>query len=269
MLLMVAPVLLLSLSPNSVTGIGKRAFHGCSGLTSVTIGNSVTSIGEKAFCLCTGLTSVTIGNSVASIGNYAFDGCSGLASVTIPNSVTSIGKRAFHGCWGLASVTIGNSVTTIGEKAFGYCSALTSLTIPDGVTSIGDGAFYGCSGLESIVLKTATPPAAGGSLVSDYSLNGGCLYVPCGAVRAYQKAKEWRKFTQKQTFFPHTVSIAANDSLAGAVQIDQEPTCGNAEAIVSAIPDNGYEFVQWSDGNTDNPRKLLVDSDINLTALFR
>ena len=80
-----------------VTSIGDKAFHGCTGLTSVTIGNSVTSIGEMAFRGCTGLTSVTIPNSVTSIGEYAFSYCSGLTSVTIPNSVTSIGRSAFSG----------------------------------------------------------------------------------------------------------------------------------------------------------------------------
>ena len=38
--------------PNSVTSIGKYAFFGCSGLTSVTIPNSVTSIEEDAFYDC-------------------------------------------------------------------------------------------------------------------------------------------------------------------------------------------------------------------------
>ena len=119
--------------PNTVTSIGKVAFYGCRGLTSVTIPNSVTSIGDYAFYGCSSLTSVTIPNSVTSIGDHVFSDCSGLTSVTIPNSITSIGDHAFSDCSGLTSVTIPNSVTSIGRSAFYGCSGLTSVTIPNPV----------------------------------------------------------------------------------------------------------------------------------------
>ena len=140
--------------PNSVTSIGDFAFFNCSGLTSVTIPNSVTSIGYYTFCDCSGLTSVTIPNSVTSIGDFAFCGCSALTSVTIPNSVTSIGEGCFSYCYyGLTSITIPNSVTSIGYHAFAYCYGLTSVTIPNSVTSIDDRAFIGCSGLTSLSVE--------------------------------------------------------------------------------------------------------------------
>ena len=164
----------------------KRAFDGCSGLTSVTIPDSVTSIGDWAFEGCSGLASVTIGNRVTSIGNYAFSGCSGIESLVVTagnkkyhsannciietgtkqlivgcktsiipsdGSVTSIGEGAFDGCSGLTSVTIPDSVTSIGRSAFEGCSGLTSVTIGNSVISIGNSAFDGCSGLTSITYK--------------------------------------------------------------------------------------------------------------------
>ena len=133
--------------------IGKRAFSGCTGLTSITISDSVTSVGEYAFKDCKGLTSIAIPNSVTSIGDGAFSGCTGLTSIAIPSSVTSIGGGAFSGCTGLTSIAIPNSVTSIGGDAFSGCTGLTSIAIPNSVTSVGDGAFSGCIGLTSITVS--------------------------------------------------------------------------------------------------------------------
>lgn len=37
---------------------------------------------------------------------------------------------------------------------------------------------------------------------------------------------------------------------------------------LKAIPNDGYQFVRWSDGNEDAVRKIVVASDISLTAEF-
>ncbi len=181
--------------PDSVTSIGERAFYGCKGLTSVTIGSGVTSIGSYAFYNCS-VTSVTIPNSVTSIGERAFSYCSGLTSITIGNGVTSIGDYAFYGCSGLTNITVENgnpvyhsagnclvetasktlilgcktsaiptdgSVTSIGNGAFSECSKLTSVTIPDSVTSIGVYAFSGCSGLTSITIPDSVTSIGNGA----------------------------------------------------------------------------------------------------------
>ena len=174
--------------PNSVTSIGRYAFHGCSGLTSITIPNSVFYIGGLAFYGCSGLASITIGKNVRDIGEdmqeTAFVQCSSLASIIveegnakydsrdncnaiinteyntlitgckgtiIPNNVTKIEGGSFLGS-GLTSITIPNSVTSIGVMAFYECTGLTSITIPNSVNSIGFQAFYGCRGLSNITI---------------------------------------------------------------------------------------------------------------------
>ena len=39
-------------------------------------------------------------------------------------------------------------------------------------------------------------------------------------------------------------------------------------ATISAIPDSGCHFVQWNDGNTDNPRTVILTQDTSFTAIF-
>jgi len=40
------------------------------------------------------------------------------------------------------------------------------------------------------------------------------------------------------------------------------------ELTISAEAYYGYHFVKWSDGNTDNPRTIILKQDMNLTAIF-
>ncbi len=42
----------------------------------------------------------------------------------------------------------------------------------------------------------------------------------------------------------------------------------NEQVTIEAIPDYGYHFKQWSDGNTDNPRTIVITQDTTLTAEF-
>lgn len=42
----------------------------------------------------------------------------------------------------------------------------------------------------------------------------------------------------------------------------------NTSCQIYAIPDHGYHFVQWNDGNTDNPRTIVLTCDTTFTAEF-
>ena len=115
-----------------VTSVGRCAFYGCSGLTSVTIPSSVTSIGEGAFYGCSGLTSVTIPSSVIRIGYGAFYGCSSLLRVYfLGNAPEANSLYDDYDCWwgdeNGAPITL---VSYVREGSTGWSSG-ASTDLPD------------------------------------------------------------------------------------------------------------------------------------------
>ena len=221
-----------------------------------------------AFEDCTGLTSVTIPDSVKRIGEYAFKGCTGLTSVIIPNSVTSIGDWAFQDCIGFTSITIPNSITSIESGTFCGCTGLTSVTIPNSVTRIEKYAFSQCENIRTLFVKAKEPPA----LYSDafYSIDYNIpVVVPCGTIGAYKNAEQWNRFTNYvERAAEYNVMVLSQDSTKGVVKIVQTNTCNNDTTIIVAEANEHYRFNKWSDGNMDNPRKVVVVGDTTYIAEF-
>ena len=136
-----------------MTSIGKYAFYGCTGLSSVTIPEGITSIGNSAFRNCSGLTSMNLPEGVISVDNCAFYNCTGLSSVTLPEGLAEICPSTFYGCTSLSSVTLPASIKNIFPSAFYDCSSLSSVSIPANVNTIGKSAFENCTGLTSVTIS--------------------------------------------------------------------------------------------------------------------
>ena len=77
--------------------------------------------------------------------------------------------------------------------------------------------------------------------------------------------------TTMVAFFARNPVITYNyDASMGYVSGEETTPTGVAEDYITftAIPNDGYQFVRWSDGSTDNPRTIYLDKDTAMTAIF-
>lgn len=124
---------------DTVQEIGRRAFDGCTALTSISCSN-VQEIGEEAFKSCINLRSIVCPN-VLKIGRRAFEGCTNLTNISCPN-VQGIDGRVFEGCTNLTDISCPN-VQEINKQAFEGCNNLTYINLGNYFKSYNDFAKSG------------------------------------------------------------------------------------------------------------------------------
>ncbi len=64
-----------------------------------------------------------------------------------------------------------------------------------------------------------------------------------------------------------TISLYSNNNDWGILSGEGEYAVGS-EVEIYALPREGYRFVQWNDGNTENPRYITISEDLMLIATF-
>jgi hypothetical protein len=92
-------------------------------------------------------------------------------------------------------------------------------------------------------------------------------YVPRNSLELYQSAEIWQEF-----------NLIAGDTMYIATGLPINPLYGYVQghgcysrgdtAILTVQPNEGYEFLRWLDGNTDNPRNVIISQDTTLVAEF-
>ena len=65
----------------------------------------------------------------------------------------------------------------------------------------------------------------------------------------------------------YTLTVTSADTQMGSVSGGGQYAAGS-QATVTATPNSGYQFKQWSDGNTSATRSVTVNADMTLTATF-
>lgn len=124
--------------PDSVTSIGKAAFHNAVNLTRMTVPEKVETISERAFEDCDGLTEVVINSK--NIGTQAFYSCDNLSSMTLSENVNSIGWNALAQNANLNGITY-NSTKENWDKVtkatvWKTNSPITSIVCTDGTVTL-------------------------------------------------------------------------------------------------------------------------------------
>ena len=279
--------------PPTVTHIGDYAFYGYA-KEHIDIPSSVKSIGKHAFDY-SNFENISLPNSVTNIEEDAFQ-FSNLKHITIPDSIKTIKEGTFWCCSSLKSVYLSSSIDTISECAFYDCD-IQSLVLPDNIKYIGGNAFSSNT-LRTITINRGVDlsncdgsytPATFGSTdsMSIYcykkprednmklsseafdmeAMEKSTLYVPCGTELEYRQTEGWKNFLNIIESLEFKVDINTTTGY-GYVSVLEPFECGVYDYTIKATPDEGYRFVRWTDGVTENPRRVTLTQDTAFYAEF-
>ena len=268
---------------------------------------NVVMVDANAFFGCDLITSVTVLEGVEALGLSAFRLCSSLTSISLPSTLDTIDRYAFYGCTSLQSVSIQRATPPrcAGDAFFELPLADLELTVPYGCTEAYSGVAPWNSFGTIVEAMTDVTVTATANYEQRGTVEGGGVYPIASSVTltavpadgyffacwqdgdtvnprtvmatqeahymAYFFAYRYNTVTVYDTVpMPqemHTLTVTSSDAWRGIVAGNATVPQGTLIEI-AAIPLGDNTFTAWSDGNSDNPRRVSVDSDITLTATF-
>lgn len=255
----------LRISP-TLRHIGDRAFSGTA-IRHFDLPNTLRTIGAGAFSDCDSLRVMIMPDGIDSVGSNLFSACNNLQRVRLSNNITHLYEQSFLYCISLSDVDLGMGIRVIDERVFNYCTSLHSVVLPPYLDTIKEGCFWSCT-IDTITLLSTTPPVTQGNVFPSYGQNYAIpVYIPCGTQAAYQAAPTWSRFTNKIEPSDYTLTLLVDDTEMGRVEVSAEPTC-TTPAIFTAIPNEGYLFTGWQDGDPNPERSVMLVSDTTFIAYF-
>ena len=220
-----------------------------SSLRAFTISPTMEIIADKVFAICDSLYDVNFdrARNLKVLGKYALAYNPSLREVNL------------QGC---------TQLSVISEGLCKADSALIKLILPNKVNQIEQNAFQGCVSLKEIVCPSPSPIPIETSVFEGVNKNKCILYVPDMAVNMYKTTPVWEEFFQIMGNGMKGIVVESSDTTMGTVFGGGGYNSGD-NITITATPKEGFEFVSWSDGNTDNPRTVTVTQDVSLTAIFQ
>ena len=205
--------------------------------------------------------------------NYAMPtGALGIPATVTNNGVSynviAVYDNAFYGCEGITSVTVAEGVAVLRGGAFRGCSAMTTVSLPSTIDTIGNLAFYNCTALQNFSILRPVPPVCAANAFYELVLGNATLTVPYGSTAAYASVAPWSTFgTIVEAVYDVTLTAVPNYDQRGSVEGGGVYVIGG-DAVLTATAADGYFFACWQDGDTLNPRSVIVTPGAHYVAYF-
>ncbi len=285
--------------PDNVKTIGDNAFYYNSKLVSLKLGVGLTEIGKQAFYGCASLTEVSIPDNVTTINPSAFFYCTSLATLNLGKGIQTLGTGAFGGGGNLSTINIyAVNPPYIDNTVFTSYSDLMAIDL--NVRERALDAYENANIWKNMHLGLVANDTRVFSLTVSSADKTKGTTTPSGnydegdeiVIAAQPKdGYHFTKWNDGETANPRTVEMIGDLTYtayfaAGApvapsgdsylVNINGENCSLNissqypegSKVSVEAVADECFEFQQWSDGDTSNPRTITVTEDADLTAQF-
>ncbi len=276
---------------NNVTNIPEYAFYRCTTLTSVTIGTNVTNIGRCAFIGCSGITTVYYkARNCNIVGNTPWDGCTNFKTLHIYNN-SDIPRGTFKGCNFSNIYAHSSTPPTYYVSGNGLSGTFSSynaiLWVPCGAYNnyLNNWNLFTIRESRAYLLSVSSVnPQMGTARITQHpDCTDGIAIIAATPLRGYA----FTQWNDGNTDNPRTLTVTSSCSYTASfvavplytiTVVSSDGSMGSATgggsyyegetATLTATPNVGCRFVQWNDGNTDNPRTITVTEDGEYTASF-
>lgn len=276
-------------------------------MSSISFGLGLEKIGSYAFYGRSVISEVSIPDKCTTIDPFAFAKCSNLSTITLGKCIKTIGTKAFGATQSINTINIYAITPPVitGKNVFGYISignnsylgaSLKNITL--NVRSIALDAYEAAAVWQDMFVttmendvRTFTLSVSSADETKGTTTQGGA-YDEDSEILIYAAAKDgymFSKWNDGNTDNPRTVKMESNLSFVAyfepfiPVPTYSITTSANAvegsvvgggvyesgaQVTLAAVGNAGYHFTQWADGNTTNPRQIVVASNGSYTAQF-
>jgi uncharacterized repeat protein (TIGR02543 family) len=291
------------LLPNSITSVGYGAFEECVGLTEISIPDGVSIIESRTFYHCENLLSINLSASLMTIRNGAFSQCWNLKSISCEATTPpTLEDEVFYSVDKSIPLYVPAESIDLYKAADQWkdftnilpIGGYPSLSLPihielkdnygrwlneAAISNEHDTAFFYSSSFDYSeylvyaykaednlwrLIGRTTPEYRfiswkdkDGKVLNQDTL---CLYSS-DTVTAVVSKQEYH------------LQVVPDNYMHGYIKAEYgsagDTIISYGESInVTAIPREGYQFSNWSDWHTDNPRNIKILGDLYLTAIF-